>query len=159
MTPSTGSPTRSRTEGATPVYVAVDGRLAGLVAVADPVRPTSREAVAGLQALGLEIVMLTGDDRRTADSVARAVGIERVVAEILPDRKLEELRRMQESGKVVAMVGDGLNDAPALAQADLGIAHRHRHGRRHGDRRDHARFGATCSAWCAPSAWRAARCG
>jgi Cu+-exporting ATPase len=109
-------------QGATPVYVAVDGRPAGLLAVADPVKPTSREAVAGLAALGLEIIMLTGDDRRTAESVARAVGIERVLAEVLPERKLEELRRIQESGKVVAMVGDGLNDAPALAQADLGIA-------------------------------------
>ncbi len=109
-------------QGATPVYVAVDGRPAGLMAVADPVKPTSREAVAALAALGLEIIMLTGDDRRTAESVARTVGIEHVMAEVLPDRKLEELRRIQESGKVVAMVGDGLNDAPALAQADLGIA-------------------------------------
>ncbi|HEY8104602.1 MAG TPA: heavy metal translocating P-type ATPase [Gemmatimonadales bacterium] len=117
-----GDAERLAAESATPVYVAVDGRIAGLVAIADPVRPTSREAVAGLKALGLEIVMLTGDDRRTAEGVARAVGIERVVAEILPDRKLEALRQMQESGRVVAMVGDGINDAPALAQADLGIA-------------------------------------
>ena len=113
---------RLATEGATPVYVAVDGRPVGLVGVADPVKPTSREAVARLRALGLDVVMLTGDDHRTAETVARAVGITRVIAEVLPERKLDEVERIQQAGRVVAMVGDGLNDAPALAQADLGIA-------------------------------------
>jgi Cu+-exporting ATPase len=109
-------------QGMTPVYVAIDGRAAGLLGVTDPIKPTSRDAVAELRALGLEVLMLTGDDRRTAHIVARAIGVQRVVAELPPDRKLDELRRLQGAGKVVAMVGDGLNDAPALAQADLGIA-------------------------------------
>ena len=106
----------------TPMYVAVDGELAGLIAVADPIKPTSAAAVERMHELGLEVVMLTGDSRTTADAVARQVGIERVVAEVLPDRKLDEIRRIQATGKRVAMVGDGLNDAPALAQADVGIA-------------------------------------
>jgi P-type Cu+ transporter len=109
-------------DGHTPVHVAVDGRLAGFIAVADPIKPTSRLAVAALREMGLEAVMLTGDDHRTAASVARAVRIERVVAEVLPERKLDEIRRLQSEGRVVAMVGDGLNDAPALAQADVGVA-------------------------------------
>jgi Cu+-exporting ATPase len=109
-------------QGATPVMVAVDGRPAGVLGVADPVRPTSAAAVARLSRMGLEVLMLTGDDARTAESVARQVGIGRVVAEVAPDRKLEEVRRLQKEGKVVAMVGDGINDAPALAAADVGIA-------------------------------------
>ena len=109
-------------EGNTVMYVAVDGAIAGLIAVADPIRPTSAEAVRQLKELGLEIVMLTGDNRRTAEAVARLAGIERVVAELLPDQKLDVVRRIQAGGKTVAVVGDGLNDAPALAQADIGIA-------------------------------------
>jgi Cu+-exporting ATPase len=112
----------SAAEGHTPVFVAVDGRIAGLIAVADPVKRGSRSAVTALGRMGIETVMLTGDDRRTAESVARTVGVSRVVAEVLPDRKLEEIRALQAGGRVVAMVGDGLNDAPALAQADVGIA-------------------------------------
>jgi Cu+-exporting ATPase len=109
-------------EGQTPVYVAVDGRPIGLIGIADPIRPTSREAIRRLEQLGLELVMLTGDDRRTAAAVARAVGVKRVVSEVDPAGKLEAIRRVQKEGKSVAMVGDGLNDAPALAQADIGIA-------------------------------------
>ena len=109
-------------EAKTAVFVAVDGQVAGLLAIADPLRSTSRDAVARLLALGLDVVMLTGDNRRTADAVARQAGIPRVVAEVLPDGKVAEVKRLQAEGRVVAMVGDGINDAPALAQADVGIA-------------------------------------
>jgi len=109
-------------EGQTTVYVAVDGQVAALIAVADPIRPTSREAITRLRRLGLHIVLLTGDNRRTAEAVAQAVGVELVIADVLPGQKLEEVRRIQDQGKAVAVVGDGLNDAPALAQADIGIA-------------------------------------
>ncbi|MGI9149028.1 MAG: heavy metal translocating P-type ATPase [Chloroflexota bacterium] len=109
-------------EGKTLIFVAVDGRPAGLVAAADTVRPTAAATIAALKALGIEPVMMTGDNRRTADAVAKQVGIERVFAEVLPQDKADGIKQLQAEGKFTAMVGDGVNDAPALAQADLGIA-------------------------------------
>jgi P-type Cu+ transporter len=109
-------------EGKTPVLVAVDGEPAGILAVADTVRGESREAVDALGAMGLEVAMITGDNERTAVAVARELGIGRVLAEVLPDQKSGEVKKLQAEGEVVAMVGDGINDAPALAQADVGIA-------------------------------------
>ena len=108
--------------GRTPMYVAADGRVVGLIAVADPIRESSRAAIERMKRMGLGVVLLTGDNRRTAEAVAREAGIGRVVAEVLPDGKVDEIRRLQGEGKAVAMVGDGINDAPALAQADVGIA-------------------------------------
>jgi Cu+-exporting ATPase len=108
--------------GRTPMYIAVDGHAAGLVAVADTVRPTSRAAVAALKQMDLTVVMLTGDNERTAQAIAQEVGIEEVRAEVRPEDKAAEVRRLQGLGGGVAMVGDGINDAPALAQADVGIA-------------------------------------
>ena len=109
-------------EGRTAVLVARDGEARGLLAVADAVKPTSAEAVASLRALGLRPLLLTGDNAATAHAVAAAVGIDEVVAEVLPADKVDVVRRLQAEGRVVAMVGDGVNDAPALAQADLGLA-------------------------------------
>ena len=111
-----------RAEGQTVMLAAVDGRLAGLVAVADPIRPSTPEAIRQLHADGLRIVMLTGDNRTTAEAVARKLGIDEVIAEVLPQEKSEVVKRLQDEGRIVAMAGDGINDAPALAQANIGIA-------------------------------------
>jgi len=109
-------------EGKTLMLAAVDGRAAGIVAAADTIRPTAARAIAELRELGIQPVMMTGDNRRTAEAVAKALGIERVFAEVLPQDKADGVKQLQHEGKFVAMVGDGVNDAPALAQADLGIA-------------------------------------
>lgn len=110
------------TAGKTPLYFAVDGKMYGIIAVADVVKPTSRQAIEELKSMGIEVVMLTGDNEKTARAVQKQVGVSRVVAEVFPQDKEKEIRRLQENGKKVAMVGDGINDAPALARADVGIA-------------------------------------
>jgi Cu+-exporting ATPase len=109
-------------DGKTPVFVAIDGRAAAVIAIADTLKPGSIEAVAELHRLGLEVAMLTGDNHRTAEAIARAAGIDRVLADVRPDGKAAAVTRLQSEGKPVAMVGDGVNDAPALASAVVGVA-------------------------------------
>ncbi|MGG5460654.1 heavy metal translocating P-type ATPase [Clostridium sp. B9] len=109
-------------KGKTPMFIALNGRIAGIIAVADTVKETSKKAIETLQKMGLEVVMLTGDNLKTAKAIAKEVGVDRVIAEVLPQEKAEKVKELQNEGKKVAMVGDGINDAPALAVADIGMA-------------------------------------
>ena len=117
-----GEAEEMRREGQAVVFVGVDGRAAGWIGVSDPIKASAPEALRDIRAEGLRVVMLTGDNRTTAEAVARKLGIDRVEAEVLPDRKAEVIKRLQSEGHMVAMAGDGVNDAPALAQANVGIA-------------------------------------
>ncbi|NLM79766.1 MAG: copper-translocating P-type ATPase, partial [Clostridiales bacterium] len=109
-------------EGKTPMFIAVDGKISGIIAVSDIVKENSAEAIKKLRSMGIKVVMITGDNQKTADAIAEQVGIDRVLAEVLPSDKSKEIKKLQAGGKKVAMVGDGINDAPALVQADIGIA-------------------------------------
>ena len=122
VSPLEATATRYAEDGKTPMFAAVDGQAAGVIAVADTTKDGAAEAIATLVDMGLEVIMMTGDNRRTAAAIARQVGVERVLAEVLPQDKASEVRRIQGEGKLVAMVGDGINDAPALAQANVGVA-------------------------------------
>jgi Cu+-exporting ATPase len=122
LAPAASLATRLADQAKTPLYAAVDGRLAALFAVADPLKDGSVEALRALKGLGAEVAMVTGDNERTARAIARKAGIDRVLAEVLPSQKAAEVERLQGEGDPVAFVGDGINDAPALARADVGVA-------------------------------------
>ncbi len=113
---------RLRADGATAIYIAVNGKAAGVIAIADPIKETTGEALAALREAGISVIMLTGDNRVTAEAIARRLGIDDVEADVLPDQKSAVVQRLREQGRIVAMAGDGVNDAPALAAADVGIA-------------------------------------
>ena len=122
LAPIAAAATRLAIEGKSPLYAAIDGRIAAVIAVADPIRPTTPEAIEALHALGLEVAMITGDNAATAAAIAKQLGIDHVAAEVLPDGKLEKIKNLRAGGRKVAFVGDGINDAPALAEADVGVA-------------------------------------
>src|SRR5690606_1139876 len=109
-------------EGKSPLYAAVDGKLAAIVAVSDPIKPSTPAAIAALHQLGLKVAMITGDNARTAHAIANRLGIDEVIAEVLPDGKVEAVQRLRSEHGSVAFVGDGINDAPALAESDVGLA-------------------------------------
>ena len=113
---------RLSNEGKTPMYISLNGILVGLITVADVIKETSKEAIEKLHKLGIKTIMLTGDNEKTANYIAKQVGIDKVISEILPYQKSDEIKKLQENGEFIAMVGDGINDSPALAQANVGIA-------------------------------------